>query len=57
MKAARHVAQCNTGQDVPCTTYARGIRRPRRPKGGGGDYGSTTGGYDQIGLGTLVYAT
>ncbi|WP_328874589.1 alginate lyase family protein [Streptomyces sp. NBC_00287] len=26
------------------------------PEGGGGDYGSTSGGYDQLGLGTLMYA-
>ncbi|WP_330347970.1 alginate lyase family protein [Streptomyces sp. NBC_00582] len=27
------------------------------PEGGGGDYGSTSGGYDQLGFGTLLYAT
>jgi hypothetical protein len=27
-----------------------------RPEGGGGDYGSTSGGYDQTGFGTLMYA-
>ncbi|WP_030683488.1 alginate lyase family protein [Streptomyces cellulosae] len=26
------------------------------PEGGGGDYGSTSGGYDQLGFGTLMYA-
>ncbi|MFG2786376.1 alginate lyase family protein [Streptomyces sp. NPDC048419] len=26
------------------------------PEGGGGDYGSNSGGYDQLGLGTLMYA-
>jgi hypothetical protein len=26
------------------------------PEGGGGDYGSASGGYDQLGLGTLMYA-
>lgn len=26
-----------------------------RPEGGGGDYGSTSGGYDQLGFGTLTY--
>ncbi|MCC5473706.1 hypothetical protein [Streptomyces barringtoniae] len=26
------------------------------PEGGGGDYGSTSGGYDQLGFGTLRYA-
>ncbi|MFC9693396.1 alginate lyase family protein [Kribbella sp. NPDC056951] len=27
-----------------------------RPEGGGGDYGTTSGGYDQTGFGTLTYA-
>jgi Alginate lyase len=27
-----------------------------RPEGGGGDYGSTSGGFDQLGFGTLMYA-
>lgn len=27
-----------------------------RPEGGGGDYGSTSGGFDQLGFGTLLYA-
>jgi hypothetical protein len=27
-----------------------------RPEGGGGDYGSNSGGYDQTGFGTLMYA-
>ena len=26
-----------------------------RPEGGGGDYGPNSGGYDQLGLGTLMY--
>lgn len=26
------------------------------PEGGGGDYGSTSGRYDQLGFGTLMYA-
>lgn len=26
------------------------------PEGGGGDYGSTGGGYDQLGFGALTYA-
>jgi hypothetical protein len=26
------------------------------PDGGGGDYGSNSGGYDQLGFGTLMYA-
>lgn len=28
-----------------------------RPEGGGGDHGSTSGGFDQTGFGTLLYAT
>jgi len=27
-----------------------------RPEGGGGDYGSASGGFDQLGFGTLMYA-
>ncbi|MBD0735684.1 alginate lyase family protein [Streptomyces sp. CBMA29] len=27
-----------------------------RPEGGGGDYGTTSGGFDQLGFGTLMYA-
>lgn len=27
-----------------------------RPEGGGGDYGSNSGGYDQLGFGTLLYS-
>jgi hypothetical protein len=26
------------------------------PEGGGGDYGPTSGGFDQLGFGTLMYA-
>jgi hypothetical protein len=26
------------------------------PEGGGGDYGTTSGGFDQLGFGTLMYA-
>ncbi|MER6226185.1 hypothetical protein ABT189_37495 [Streptomyces sp900105755] len=26
------------------------------PEGGGGDYGCDSGGYDQLGFGTLMYA-
>ncbi|WP_328430737.1 hypothetical protein [Streptomyces sp. NBC_00443] len=26
------------------------------PEGGGGDYGSDSGGYDRLGFGTLMYA-
>jgi hypothetical protein len=38
---------------APCSEmFARKIR----PEGGGGDYGSHSGGYDQLGYGTLLFA-
>jgi hypothetical protein len=100
MKGAEYVAQYNTGNTVPYTTYtwgngqncaqmsqtivsenSRGNIRPvwemvynhyakrlglsvpsiatyatqHRPEGGGGNYGSTSGGYDQLGFGTLTF--
>lgn len=100
MKGAEYVAQYNTGNTVPYTTYTwgtgqncaqmsqtvvssagRGNIRPvwemvynhyanrlglsvpgiaafaaqHRPEGGGGNYGSTSGGYDQLGFGTLTF--
>jgi hypothetical protein len=100
MKGAEYVAQYNTGNTVPFTTYTwgtgqncaqmsqtvvsdagRGNIRPiwemvynhyanrlglsvpniavyatlHRPEGGGGNYGSTSGGYDQLGFGTLTF--
>jgi hypothetical protein len=30
--------------------------RSVRPEGGGGDYGPNSGGYDQLGFGTLLYS-
>ena len=40
-------------QTAPNTTaYAAWMR----PEGGGGQYGSTSGGYDQLGFGTLAYS-
>ncbi len=30
--------------------------RAHRPEGGGGDYGPNSGGYDQLGFGTLMYS-
>ncbi|MEV0404029.1 alginate lyase family protein [Actinoallomurus sp. NPDC050550] len=39
--------------DVP---YIGTIAGNGRPEGGGGDYGSDSGGYDQLGFGTLMYA-
>ncbi|WP_175647222.1 hypothetical protein [Streptomyces cyaneochromogenes] len=38
------------GEDI--TAMAEKVR----PEGGGGDYGSAGGGYDQLGFGTLMYA-
>jgi hypothetical protein len=100
MKGAEYVAQYNTGNTVPYTTYtwgngqncaqlsqtvisadSRGNLRPvwemiynhyanrlglavpgmaayaalHRPEGGGGNYGTTSGGYDQLGFGTLTF--
>jgi len=37
------------------TTYSGQYAANVRPEGGGGDYGSTSGGYDQLGFGTLTY--
>jgi hypothetical protein len=36
--------------------YIAAIAASVAPEGGGGDYGSTSGGYDQLGFGTLMYA-
>lgn len=40
------------GQYAPYSTAYAAIVRP---EGGGGNYGSTSGGYDQLGFGTLAY--
>ncbi|MDJ1134944.1 alginate lyase family protein [Streptomyces iconiensis] len=41
------------GLDVPhLTAYAR----KTRPEGGGGDYGTASGAYDQLGFGTLLHS-
>jgi hypothetical protein len=40
---------------VPAT-YSSQYATNIRPEGGGGDYGSTSGGYDQLGFGTLTYS-
>ncbi|BAV06996.1 Por secretion system C-terminal sorting domain-containing protein [Filimonas lacunae] len=100
MKGAEYVAQYNTGNTVPYTTYtwgngqncaqmsqtiisdaSRGNLRPvwemvynhyanrmglsvpgiaayatlHRPEGGGGNYGTTSGGFDQLGFGSLTF--
>jgi hypothetical protein len=100
MKGAEYVAQYNTNNTVPYTTYtwgtgqscaqmsqtvisdaSRGNLRPvwemvynhyakrlglpvpgmaayaalHRPEGGGGNYGTTSGGYDQLGFGSLTF--
>jgi hypothetical protein len=36
--------------------YIAQIASSLAPEGGGGDYGSVSGGYDQLGFGTLMYA-
>jgi hypothetical protein len=36
-------------------TYSEMGARTSRPEGGGGDYGPNSGGYDQLGFGTLMY--
>jgi hypothetical protein len=36
--------------------YITAIAEKGRPEGGGGDYGPNSGGYDQLGFGTLLYA-
>ncbi|MGW3568418.1 alginate lyase family protein [Streptomyces sp. NPDC000941] len=41
------------GLSVP---YITAMAEKVRPEGGGGDYGSTSGGFDQLGFGTLLYA-
>ncbi|MEV7085700.1 alginate lyase family protein [Streptomyces sp. NPDC093085] len=41
------------GLSVP---YITAMAESVRPEGGGGDYGSTSGGFDQTGFGTLLYA-
>ncbi|WP_030354773.1 alginate lyase family protein [Streptomyces scopuliridis] len=41
------------GLSVPYITQMAG---KGRPEGGGGDYGSASGGFDQLGFGTLMYA-
>ncbi|MEU4245347.1 alginate lyase family protein [Actinoplanes sp. NPDC026619] len=40
-------------KDVP---YIRAMAEVVRPEGGGGDYGTASGGFDQLGFGTLLYA-
>lgn len=41
-------------KDLTATYTALGVRSTL-PEGGGGDYGSSSGGYDQLGFGTLMY--
>ena len=40
------------GLDAP---WVRQMAESVRPEGGGGDYGSASGGYDQLGFGTLMH--
>lgn len=37
-------------------TYTTQFATKVRPEGGGGDYGNTSGGYDQLGFGTLTFS-
>ncbi|MFD9443076.1 alginate lyase family protein [Streptomyces sp. NPDC060006] len=41
------------GLSVP---YITAMAESVRPEGGGGDYGTNSGGFDQLGFGTLMYA-
>ncbi|MFI6274129.1 alginate lyase family protein [Streptomyces sp. NPDC050988] len=41
------------GLSVP---YITAMAESARPEGGGGDYGASSGGFDQLGFGTLMYA-
>ncbi|MFF5002537.1 alginate lyase family protein [Streptomyces phaeochromogenes] len=41
------------GLSVP---YITAMAESVRPEGGGGDYGANSGGFDQLGFGTLMYA-
>ncbi|MGX1911549.1 alginate lyase family protein [Streptomyces phaeochromogenes] len=41
------------GLSVP---YITAMAESVRPEGGGGDYGAASGGFDQLGFGTLMYA-
>ncbi|WP_329544899.1 alginate lyase family protein [Streptomyces sp. NBC_01356] len=41
------------GLSVP---YIQAMAESVRPEGGGGDYGTTSGGFDQLGFGTVMYA-
>ncbi|RSL50179.1 hypothetical protein CEP54_012039 [Fusarium duplospermum] len=45
------------GRDVKWTTAYRDlvVEKSGGAEGGGGDYGTTSGGYDQLGFGTLLY--
>lgn len=45
------------GRDVKWTMAYRDlvVEKSGGAEGGGGDYGTTSGGYDQLGFGTLLY--
>ncbi len=36
--------------------YIESMAQAVYPEGGGGDYGTTSGGFDQLGFGTLMYS-
>jgi hypothetical protein len=40
------------GQDAP---YTKAFAEKVRPEGGGSNYGPNSGGFDQLGYGTLTY--
>ena len=41
---------------LKCRRMSKAFGEPKvRPEGGGGDYGPNSGGFDQLGYGTLSY--
>ena len=42
-------------KNLPAFYTAMGVQRTQ-PEGGGGDYGPNSGGFDQLGFGTLLYS-
>lgn len=49
-----HYAKIKKVADLAARYSAMGVQTTL-PEGGGGDYGSTSGGFDQLGFGTLMY--
>lgn len=50
-----HYAKIKNVTASNLTYTAMGVQRTQ-PEGGGGDYGSNSGGFDQLGFGTLLYS-